>query len=121
MQMPAIVGVSTRDAKPQVKFLLPVQYKQDGEWVVVLCPTLDVASQGRTHKAAHAAIIEAVSLFLETCFEMGTLGEVLRNQGFTQMQPPSGGRARAQQEMIEVPMELVAHAQTRADRPRAAR
>jgi predicted RNase H-like HicB family nuclease len=112
MKMSAIVGVS-----PRLLFRLPVTFKRTGDQVVAICEALDVASQGRTQAAAKAAIIEAVSLFLETCFEMGTLDDVLRERGFTQMQPSShSGR---DQEMIEVPMELVANAKanTRKLRP----
>lgn len=116
--MSAMIGVS-EDTKPQVRFILPVSYKQEGAWTIATCDQLDVASQGKTHAEAHASIIEAVSLFLETCYEMGTLGEVLRELGFSQMQPPSGNKA-SPQETIEVPMELVAHAQTKTRKTHAA-
>ena len=108
--MPAIVGVS-KDATPQVKFVLPVSYKRDGDWFIATCEALDVVSQGKSQKEAHAAIIEAVSLFLETCYEMGTLGDVLRQLGFNQMQPQRD-RVGKSHDVIEVPMELVANAQT---------
>ncbi|MFT3790387.1 MAG: hypothetical protein QM741_04770 [Rudaea sp.] len=107
--MSAIVGVS-KDATPQVKFVLPVSYKHDGDWIIATCDALDVVSQGKSQKEAHAAIVEAVSLFLETCYEMGTLGEVLRQLGFHQMQPQSSHSGESH-EVIEVPMELVANVQ----------
>ncbi|MFN0067985.1 MAG: type II toxin-antitoxin system HicB family antitoxin [Limisphaerales bacterium] len=37
----------------------------EGRWFVSRCPELDVASQGRSRKEAHAMLAEAVALWLE--------------------------------------------------------
>ena len=42
---------------------------KEGKWYVSLCLDLDVASQGRTLREARKMLAEAVSLYLETCFE----------------------------------------------------
>jgi predicted RNase H-like HicB family nuclease len=42
---------------------------KEGRWYVSLCLDLDVASQGRSIRAAKKMLAEAVSLYLETCFE----------------------------------------------------
>lgn len=42
---------------------------KEGKWYVSLCLDLDVASQGRSIRAAKKMLAEAVSLYLETCFE----------------------------------------------------
>lgn len=42
---------------------------KDGKWYVSLCLELDVASQGRTIREARKMLADAVSLYLETCFE----------------------------------------------------
>ena len=44
---------------------------KDGKRFAALCPELDVASQGRTASEAKKMLAEAVSLYLETCFEDG--------------------------------------------------
>ena len=44
---------------------------REGRHFVSLCLELDVASQGRTAAHAKAMLAEAVSLYLETCFEDG--------------------------------------------------
>ena len=44
-------------------------------------PDLDVTTQGDTRREAEENLREAVGLFLETCQEMGTLEEVLRQAG----------------------------------------
>ena len=45
---------------------------------VSFCPDLDVWSQGDTEAEAKEMIQEAVQLFLESCWEMGTLHKVLK-------------------------------------------
>ncbi len=42
---------------------------KDGESYTSLCPELDVASQGDTKEEAESALLEAVTLYLETAFE----------------------------------------------------
>lgn len=44
---------------------------RDGNGYSSLCLDLDVASQGRTSREAKKALSEAVTLYLETCFENG--------------------------------------------------
>lgn len=42
---------------------------QEGLAYTALCPELDVASQGETIQAATAALLEAVTLYLETALD----------------------------------------------------
>ncbi|MGU9951876.1 MAG: type II toxin-antitoxin system HicB family antitoxin [Gammaproteobacteria bacterium WSBS_2016_MAG_OTU1] len=49
---------------------------------VSYCPALDVYSQGKTIAEAKKNIIEATTLFIESCFEGGTLSDVLHESGF---------------------------------------
>lgn len=44
---------------------------REGKYLVSLCLDLDVASQGRTARQAKKMLAEAVTLYLETCFENG--------------------------------------------------
>jgi len=44
---------------------------QEQNDVVALCLELDVSSQGRSPKEARKMLAEAVSIYLETCFENG--------------------------------------------------
>lgn len=44
---------------------------REGRWFVSLCLELDVASQGRSPREARKMLAEAVTLYLETCFEDG--------------------------------------------------
>jgi len=42
---------------------------KDGRWFVSLCLDLDVASQGKTLREARKMLAEAVTVYLEGCFE----------------------------------------------------
>jgi predicted RNase H-like HicB family nuclease len=68
----------------QFQFELPIGVKKKGKWFISWCPVLDLYSQGETREKAIANIIEAIQLFVMSCFERGTLDEVLKRQGFQQ-------------------------------------
>ena len=67
-----------------IKASLDGEIYKDGEtgWYVSQCPALAVCSQGGDRKEARKNLIEATELVLETCFESGTLFEVLRDCGY---------------------------------------
>ncbi len=65
-----------------IQFRLPIEIKQDAMLFIASCPILDVHSQGTDEDLARTNLIEAVQLFIETCFEMGTMEQVLRESGF---------------------------------------
>jgi predicted RNase H-like HicB family nuclease len=64
--------------KKVIKIELPVVIKKKGKTVIACCPILDVWTQGDTLDKAKKNIIEALRLFLLTCFEKGTLDAALR-------------------------------------------
>ena len=73
-----------RQLSVDIKIKIPMGVRYDEEvrqWVTV-CPVLDLYSQGDTEDQAISNIHEAVILFLETCYEMGTLNQVLQECGF---------------------------------------
>lgn len=65
------------------KLLLNVIVKQEDKGYSVICPELNVASQGETFEEAIANIKEAVELYIESAEEVGTLDEVLEQMGLT--------------------------------------
>ena len=70
--------------KPKLQFemKLPVEIFKDGSVYVSCCHIFDVYSQGNTEEEAKKNLIEALTGFIITCYEMGTLSEVLRDSGF---------------------------------------
>jgi predicted RNase H-like HicB family nuclease len=65
------------------QLLLNVIIKQEDKGYSVICPELNVASQGETFEEAIINIKEAVELYIETAEELGTLDEVLEQLGLT--------------------------------------
>jgi predicted RNase H-like HicB family nuclease len=50
---------------------------------VAYSPSFGVMSQGETLDEARENLVEAVHLFLESCYERGTLDQALKELGFT--------------------------------------
>ena len=67
---------------PRVVFSLTVdsEVKKEGGVHVSYCPALDVYSQGESEDEASANLIEALQLFVQSCYERGTLGAVMRER-----------------------------------------
>ena len=93
--------------KGLVKFEMsvPAHVRVDGDIFVASCPALDVVSQGGSKEQALANLVEALQLFVETCYQMGTLGNVLREQGFP---PGEAVEDIDDDDWIHVPLSLIA-------------
>lgn len=65
------------------KLLLNVIVKQEDKGYSVICPELNVASQGETFEEAVDNIKEAVELYIESAEELGAMEEVLEQLGLT--------------------------------------
>ena len=65
-----------------IEVKLPVCIEKTEHGYTAYCEALDVYTEASTKKQAEKNIREALSLFLETCLEMGTLREVLTSSGF---------------------------------------
>ena len=77
----------------EMRLEVPCEVSQEGKWYVASCPVLDVYSQGETEEKAKANLAEAVSAFLISCFERGTLDAVFKQCGFRALES-SGGYIR---------------------------
>lgn len=89
---------------------LPVVYKKRRKHYLASCPVLDVHSQGETKEKAKYNLIEALILFLESCFERGTLDEVLKECGFKAAitDTKSPGKQPHYEDFIEITIPLFA-------------
>ena len=61
---------------------LHLDYFEEDDSIVALCPELQVSSFGDTVEDAEKSIMEALDLFLEGCEALGTINEVLEESGF---------------------------------------
>jgi predicted RNase H-like HicB family nuclease len=70
----------------EIRLNLPVEeaYKKRTKLWVICIPTLDLCAQGSEKAEARKNLREVSSLFFETCFENGTLFEVLKDSGLSQ-------------------------------------
>jgi predicted RNase H-like HicB family nuclease len=87
---------------------LPMLVKKKKDWWIASCPILDVVTQGETEEKAKQNLNDALSLFLVSCFERGTLDSVLKECGF---RPGRSGKKMAdypESKYIDVPIELLA-------------
>jgi|TARA_Y100000310_G_scaffold70285_1_gene65885 predicted RNase H-like HicB family nuclease len=65
------------------QIIITVIVKEEDKGYSVLCPELNVASQGETFEEGIANIKEAVELYIESAEQLGTLDEVLEQLGIT--------------------------------------
>ncbi len=99
-------------AQASITLNLPVSFTQRESWVVASCPALDVHSQGETREAARQNLAEAVSLFLISCFERGTLDAALKECGFkaaTYDSPKCERSFVKRSDYIDVPIPFLVH------------
>lgn len=61
---------------------LPARTRKKANIYISSCDVLDIYSQGYSEKESRENLIEAVKLFITTCFERGTLDRVLKECGF---------------------------------------
>jgi len=61
---------------------LPAKTRKKASIYISSCDVLDIHTQGYSEKESRENLIEAVKLFITTCFERGTLYQVLKECGF---------------------------------------
>jgi len=101
----------------QIKIKIPVSIKKDGDIYVSGCHNLDIYSQGKSEKEALGNAFEAISLFMETCFSMGTLNQVLTDSGFSSAESSEllvDNEDDDNCHYLNVPISLIANAQNHA-------
>ena len=85
---------------------LPISVTKKEKWYLASCHVLDVHSQGDTPQDAHAHLVEALRLFITSCFERGTLEAVLKDSGFHVADMPVSA-LETEEEYITVPIPLL--------------
>lgn len=91
-----------------MKIALPFTVAKKGKYYVSCCPLLDVFSQGKTREEALRNGVEAVSLFLLSCYRRGTLDAVLKQSGFRAADRAEGKvESAVPGEYLDVPLPFV--------------
>lgn len=65
-----------------MKIELNIDYFEENNIIVALCPELQVSSFGDTLEEAEKSIKEALELFFEGCDSMGSTNDVLEESGY---------------------------------------
>ena len=90
---------------------LPFAVKREAKWFISWCPPLSVYSQGPTQKKAVENLVDALRLFLVSCYERGTLDRVLKDSGFRPLASMRPGAKKVTPrrglEMLKVPLPFV--------------
>ena len=88
---------------------VPVEVRQENHIFYMSCRALDVHGQGDTEDQAKASIVEALQLFVVSCYGRGVLDQVLKDCGFTPSHRPSvlGKNMSPCEQMIDVPLDLL--------------
>ena len=92
---------------------VPVATRHDSVGYIASCPALDVYSQGPTQDVAVRNLVEALELFLASCYRRGQLDRVLKDCGLELDQNPELPTADMQR-MVHIPVPLVAGAEAQA-------
>lgn len=86
---------------------LPVSIFREGEYFIAHTPALDISTSGSSYDEVRRRFKEVVEIFFEETVRKGTLGDVLREFGWTrvqkQWQPPVVISHEPQEVRIAVP------------------
>ena len=76
-------------------------FEEDGDYIAY-SPVFDVSTQGETHEEAKENLKEALTAFIATCYDQGSLFDVLKESGLMPTPEFSGN-----QDLINIPLPLV--------------
>jgi len=86
-----------------IQLQLPFDIEKKDDWYVSSCNALDVHSQGKTKDEAKHNLGEALFLFFLSCFERGTIDEVLKDCGFEVQQTTKIKEIKRQYLDVKIP------------------
>jgi len=93
-----------------VEFTLkvPTKIKKKGNIYISSCEVLDINTQGYSKEEAKSNLLEALKLFISSCFERGTLDEVLKDCGFKLQTKATKPSRRSNPNLMSVPIPFTA-------------
>ena len=95
-----------------VQFSLPVTFLREGKYFVAHTPALDISTSADTFEKAKVRFGELVNIYFEELIEMGTLEEVLLEQGWQKTDNTWSAPVvvSTQNEAIEIPLYMLENA-----------
>jgi len=108
-------GVRRMRALLNFELKVPVEVYKGSTAFIARCPIFDVSSQGKTPVEAKKNLVDALILFVTTCFERGTLDAVMKECGFKPRKASAGKlRLKKDQEILSVPLPFMVNRQRNA-------
>ncbi len=89
-----------------MEFRIPARIRRKGKWFISSCDLLDVHSQGHSRDEAGKNLQEALASFLISCYERGTLDQVLHEARFVAMTPRKSKNGSAVKKFRQVTVPL---------------
>jgi len=96
---------------------LPAKLKKKPKYWVSSCPALDVVSQGLTKEEAKENLVKALTLFLASYFERGTLEQALKECGFSVTPAPHRPPKADKSDFVKVPLYLLSQSRRASQCP----
>lgn len=105
--------------KDPITFDAPITFnvKKDEVGFVSHCPEFDIYSQGDTEESAKKNLKEAIFLFFQSCYDRGTLLDVLKDCGYelcSEIKPLKKTTIKPlqQRNKVKIPLNHFPHAET---------
>jgi predicted RNase H-like HicB family nuclease len=93
----------------EIKVRFPVALHAEGDDIIAYIPLLNIASTGATKDEALANVVEALKVWVVSCYERGTLEAALKECGF-HFSPQQDLPGHEPDDYVEVPLSLLAAA-----------
>ena len=71
-----------KDTKEEYRFAIEYYIFREGDNLIAYCPSLDISTSGKDYGDAVKNFYERFQIYVETCLEMGTLWDDLRDHGW---------------------------------------
>ncbi len=86
---------------------LPAIIKKHDKYFIASCPVLDVNTQGKNITEAKRNLVDALQLFITSCFERNVLDDVLSEAGFKPISVTTHSKKkRLPQNYFELPIRI---------------
>ncbi len=96
----------TKNKKEEYRFSIEYYIFREGDNLIAYCPSLDISTSGKDYGDAVKNFFERFQIYIETCLELGTLWDDLRDHGWKvtekKLTPPAFSRLIRKPEMSKL-------------------
>ena len=96
----------TNSKQEEYRFSIEYYIFREGDNLIAYCPSLDISTSGKDYGDAVKNFFERFQIYVETCLELGTLWDDLRDHGWKvtekKLTPPAFSRLIRKPEMSKL-------------------